>query len=116
MLWRRYRPAKRRLRIGILLDDWRVPDWIFHAVKLLASEPSLDLVALLKHGEAPRPRTPRPFFFNLLHNASRKRADPENPFHDLAQEPMPRFDLSGIPVLDILIRLDTASLTGPSTK
>lgn len=116
MLWREYRPAKQRLRIGILVDDWRVPDWMFQAIHLLASEPALHLAALLKHREAlPAPLKRSPLF-NLLQGASRKVADPEHPLHDLSQElsTTPRLDLSEIPELDILIRFDTAVLRGPS--
>src|SRR5580698_5309778 len=112
MLWRNYRlvrrPAKQRLKIGILVDDWRVPNWMFHAIKLLASEPALDLAGFVKHSEALPPGAKRSPLFNLLHGESRKRADLEHPFHDLTQEPTRRFELSQIPELDILIRFDRA--------
>jgi hypothetical protein len=118
MLWRDHRPAKQRLRIGVLVDSSRVPDWMFRAIKLLASESFLDLAAFLIHDE-PLPLHPkRPLLFNLLHAASLQKADPEYPFHDLAQEfPFtPHEKLSDAPALDILIRFDTALLNGLSRE
>src|SRR5271156_5503118 len=108
MLWREYRPAKQRLKIGILVDDWRVPDWMLHAIELLASESALELAAFLKHSEALPPRAKRSALFNFWHRASRRKADPEHPFHDLAQEfaSTPRLHLSEAPSIDLLIRFD----------
>lgn len=114
MLWRDFRPPKQRLRIGVLVDDWRVPDWMYQAIHFLAREPALDLVALLKHSEPLPAKTPRSSLFNFLHEQSRKKIDPETPFHDLAAEPTPRFDFSNPPEVDILIRFDRANLRGPS--
>jgi hypothetical protein len=113
MLWRDYRPAKQRLRIGVLVDHWRVPDWIFRAIDLLGSQPFLELAALLKHQEPlPRP-SKRPLLFKLLLAASLEKVNPEHPYHDLAEK-FPsacRENLSEAPSLDILVRFDKASLS-----
>jgi hypothetical protein len=115
MLWRDYRPAKQRLRIGVLVDDWRVPDWINRAISLLASEPELDFAALLIHLEPLPAPARRPVLFHFLHAASLKKANPDHPFHDLSHEfpSTPHANLSDAPPLDILIRFDTAFLQGP---
>jgi len=113
MIWRNYRPNTQRLRIGVLIDDYRVPDWIFQALTLLESEPALDLTAILIHDQPLGPPPKRPALFRLLQDASLKRADVLNPFHDLTGFVK---RLADAPALDILVRFDTASLHGPSTQ
>jgi hypothetical protein len=115
-LWRDLRPPKQRLSIGILLNNWQVPDWIFQAVKLLESEPTLDLAALLIHGEPLPDSRNQPFLFHLLCIASLKKANAGDPVHDLSREFSftPQAKLSEAPPIDILIRFDTAPLQGPS--
>lgn len=118
MLWRDYRPAKQRLRIGVLVDHPLIPDWMFRAIKLLASESFLDLAAFLIHNQPLPPPAKRPLLFNLLRTASLKKANPEHPFHDLAREfpSTPLENFSDVRAVDILIRFDTALLNGPSQE
>jgi hypothetical protein len=130
MLWVRYRPPRETLRVGITLDSWIVPDWIYRAIIILQSTPGLALVSISCLDKTPRQPTGKPaWIFRLLENRSRRVADPDCPLHDLCAElrdihkqtiEIREADSSVTAVrsaiaplaLDFLIRFDSATLEG----
>jgi hypothetical protein len=134
MLWSGYRPAGRTLQIGVLIENWIIPDWIFRAISILESTPGLHLNSIFRL-EAPEnipPEPPSPIF-ELLERCSRAVADADSPLHDTAMyfSGIPRkilrtagrntFDMESRTALatadvDIVVRFDRTRLAGPAAN
>lgn len=131
MLWRSARPAGKKLRVGIIVEHWTVPHWIFSAISILSSTPEIQIGALFWL-EGPMPRVPSPSpIFEFLHTRSRAVEDVEFPWTDIAGcfPGIPRViiqtDERGSPTpvsrsavtsasLDFIVRFDRDRLSGPS--